>query len=292
MQSVGQRQYDVTSNSDVVCWSDRIWLYVSFVISFHSVTCLHYLTDDDRLSQSQAVSPPPCNQLASINAMTPATCCAPATPTSSTRRGNVNNDPLENIAMAEAEYRAAEHRLQCVQDMVTERQGGGFDPFQSTFLFWAEQEFIRAREVGNCVHQVKWNNLNSTANTLHMTPYSPKKLIVASPIQNSTITSLSMPQGKKQSTGNNGLSLSSTPQRRTEAARNEPSTPSKMTPGPLTPSKKTPGPLTPSKKIPGPSTPSKKTPGLLTPLTLQSLYPNCRHYTIVRGRRVGVYNSW
>jgi len=204
--------------------------------------------------------------------MTPATCRPPTTPTSSTGRGNVNYDPLENIAMAEAEYRAAEHRLQRVQDMVTERQGGGFDPFQSTFLFWAEREFIRAREVRNFVHQVERNNLNSAANnTLHMTPHLPKKPIVASPIQNSTITSPSMPQGKKQSTGNNGLGLPSTSQRKTEAG-NEPSTPSKTTPGPSTPSKKTPGPLNPS--------------------TLQSPYPNRRHYTIVRGRRVGVYNSW
>jgi len=168
--------------------------------------------------------------------------------------------------MAEAEYRQAERHLQRVQDMFSDRQGRRLDRFQSTLLFTAEQEFVRARNIRNFVRRVEGNNPNSAANDDPSMISHLSKKPVGSPTPKPSITSPpSTPQKKKPIAGDRdpGSPLPpSTPQRKAQATVNKPSTPSKKSPGPLTPS------------------------------TLQSPYPNRRHYTVVRGRRVGVYSSW
>ena len=231
--------------------------YILLFLFTHS----HNPVDNDCFSQSQTASPPPCNQLACHVTVTRARRALPVVQTPST--GESDYDPREVIAMAEAEYRAAERRLRRVQDLFSDGQGRQSGPFQSTVLFSAEQAFVRARNIRDFVRRVEGNNLNSVptnANAVSIIPHSPKK--TESPVQKPSIIPPSTPQKKERLTGKHGPgSPSSTPRGKTQATGDEPSTPTKTL-----------GPLTPS--------------------TLRSPHPNRKHYTVVRGRRVGVYSSW
>ena len=213
-------------------------------------------------------SPPPPTQLAQVRQHT---IPHPATPANS----HCAYDPAKVVAMAEMEYHDAQYCLRQVQDMIRERQAAqqGFNYSNDVYLYWAQREIERARRIRDLVYRVE-GNTSMPSNASKAPFFGPPQASPITPVKakakvKATVTSPSQNMSATSPSQNANVTFPNPKVRDTS---------------PTLPQKKHP------KGLAGNSGPC--TPGSPASSVLRSPYPTRKHYCIVRGRRIGVFDSW